>query len=516
MTTLRLVLGDQLSESLSALEGAQRGDTVLMAEVAAETGYVRHHKKKIAFIFSAMRHFAQRLEARGLQVRYVRLDDPENSHSLEGEVARALAADAGLTRLVHTEPGEYRLMEIMKAWPERFCVPVEMRPDTRFIASRERFARWAEGKKRLTMEYFYREMRRETGLLMDGDEPVGGQWNFDAENRKALPAGVSIPQRDWIEPDAVTQEVMALVANRFSDHFGDLEPLGYAVTRENALRHLKWFITHALPHFGDYQDALKTGEGFLFHSVLSLYLNVGLLEPLEVCEAAEAAYHEGCAPLNAAEGIIRQIIGWREYVRGVYWQFMPDYLKRNALNARRPLPDFYWTGETDMACLADVISTTRKHAYAHHIQRLMVTGNFALLAGIDPAEVNEWYLLVYADAFEWVEAPNTHGMALYADGGIMATKPYAASGAYINRMSDYCRDCRYSVSAKNGEKACPFNYLYWNFMIENEARLRGNQRLGPVYRNLDRFEDNRRAEIRADAQRFFERIGIETATRKAS
>ncbi|MGY6533520.1 cryptochrome/photolyase family protein [Glycocaulis sp.] len=516
MATLRLVLGDQLSESLSALEGTQPDDTVLMAEVAAETGYVRHHKKKIAFIFAAMRHFAQRLEARGLQVRYVRLDDPGNSQSLEGEVARALAADPRLTRLVHTEPGEYRLMEIMKAWPERFDVPVEMRPDTRFVASRERFARWADGKKRLTMEYFYREMRRKTGLLMDGKEPIGGQWNFDAENRKALPAGVTIPQRDWIEPDTITQEVMALVADRFADHFGDLEPFGYAVTREDALRHLKWFITHALPDFGDYQDALKAGDGFLFHSVLSLYLNVGLLEPLEVCEAAEASYHEGDAPLNAVEGFIRQIIGWREYVRGIYWHFMPDYLERNALNATRPLPDFYWTGETDMACLADVITTTRKHAYAHHIQRLMVTGNFALLAGIDPAEVNEWYLLVYADAFEWVEAPNTHGMALYADGGIMATKPYAASGAYINRMSDHCKDCRYSVSAKNGEKACPFNYLYWNFMIENEGRLRGNQRLGHAYRNLDRFDDARRTEILADAQRFFEGIGIEPVRRKAS
>lgn len=516
MPKLRLVLGDQLSDSLSALEGLQPGDTVLMAEVAAEAGYVRHHKKKIAFIFSAMRHFARRLEARGIAVRYVRLDDPDNSHSLEGEVARSLAADTGLTRLVHTEPGEYRLMEIMKAWPERFNVPVEMRPDTRFVASRERFARWAEGKKRLTMEYFYREMRRETGLLMDGDQPAGGQWNFDHDNRKALPERISIPRRNWVAPDAITTEVMELVTHRFADHFGDLEPFGYAVTREDALEQLDWFIAEALAHFGDYQDALKTGEGFLFHSVLSLYLNVGLLEPLEVCEAAETAWKAGRAPLNAVEGFIRQIIGWREYVRGVYWHFMPDYLQRNALNAKRPLPEFYWTGDTDMACLADVIATTRKHSYAHHIQRLMVTGNFALLAGIDPVEVNEWYLLVYADAFEWVEAPNTHGMALYADGGIMATKPYAASGAYINRMSDHCKTCRYSVATKSGEKTCPFNYLYWNFMIENEGRLRGNQRLGHAYRNLDRIDDARRAEIQSDAHSFFERIGIEPARRRAS
>ncbi|MGP1275548.1 MAG: cryptochrome/photolyase family protein [Caulobacterales bacterium] len=516
MPALRLVLGDQLSDGLSALEGARKDDLVLMAEVREEAGYVPHHRKKLVFIFSAMRHFAERLREKGLQVRYVALDDPDNSHSLEGEVERALADHPELERVIHTEPGEYRLMEVMREWPDRFEVPVEMRSDDRFICSHDRFARWAKGKQRLTMEYFYREMRRETGLLMDGDEPEGGQWNFDAENRKALPQGISIPERSWVEPDEMTREVMALVETEFAKGFGDIEPFGYAVTREAALEQLDWFITKALPDFGDYQDALHEGEGFLFHSVLSLYMNCGLLDPREVCEAAQAAWKADKAPLNAVEGFIRQIIGWREYVRGIYWHFMPEYLSRNALEASRPLPEFYWTADTDMACVADVVTTTRKHAYAHHIQRLMVTGNFALLAGIDPVEVNEWYLAVYADAFEWVEAPNTHGMALYADGGIMATKPYAASGAYIDRMSNHCGKCRYDVKAKAGEKACPFNYLYWNFMIENEGRLKGNRRLGPILSNLNRFSDERRREIQSDSARFLESIGIGDARRKAS
>lgn len=516
MPVLRLVLGDQLSRNLTALRGVTPDDVVLMAEVDAEASYVPHHRKKIALLFSAMRQFAKALREEGLTVRYVRLDDPGNSHSLEGEVERALGEEPGLDRVIHTEPGEYRLMDLMRDWPDRLAVPVEMRADERFICSRERFARWAGGKQRLTMEYFYREMRRETGLLMDGDKPEGGQWNFDADNRKALPSGVTVPGRAWVEPDLATRDVMALVGERFPDGFGDIEPFGYAVTRAAALEQLDWFIAHALSGFGDYQDALKEGEAFLFHSVLSVYLNCGLLDPLEVCRRAEKAWREGRAPLNAVEGFIRQIIGWREYVRGIYWHFMPEYLERNALDAHRPLPGFYWTADTDMACIADVVTTTRKHAYAHHIQRLMVTGNFALLAGIDPKAVNEWYLAVYADAYEWVEAPNTHGMALYADGGIMATKPYAASGAYIDRMSDHCQGCRYDVKAKAGENACPFNYLYWNFMMENADRLKGNRRLGPILSNLTRFSDSRRGEIRADAHRFFKSIGIGESKRKAS
>jgi deoxyribodipyrimidine photolyase-related protein len=507
MPALRLVLGDQLSASIASLADYSDGDLILMAEVAEEASYVPHHAKKIAFIFSAMRHFASSLEGSGKSVRYVRFDDPENTGALKSEVARALETQAFDT-VVTTSPGEYRLKTDMESWSDAFDLPVQIRRDDRFICSLDRFDAWADGRKRLTMEYFYREMRRETGILMEGDKPIGGQWNFDQDNRKSLPADVTLPERAWIEPDAMTRQVIELVAEQFPDQFGDLEPFGYAVTAEDADAQLDWFLHNGLPSFGDYQDAMKQGEAFLFHSVIALYLNIGLLDPLMACRKAEAAYEKGDAPLNAVEGFIRQILGWREYVRGIYWRFMPDYLERNALEAKRPLPEFYWTADTDMACVRDVVTTTRKHAYAHHIQRLMVTGNFALLAGIDPKAVNDWYLAVYADAYEWVEAPNTHGMALYADGGLMATKPYAASGRYINKMSDSCKSCSYAVTKKNGQKACPFNYLYWNFLIENRERLKGNHRLSMIYKTLERMTDEKTDAIAADSQRFFKRIGI--------
>ncbi|TVR11363.1 MAG: cryptochrome/photolyase family protein [Salinarimonadaceae bacterium] len=506
--SLRLVLGDQLTRDVSSLRDVDpRRDVILMVEVHDETVYVRHHKQKLVFILSAMRHFAQALRDEGLRVDYVRLDAPGNTGSFSGEVARALARHAA-SRLVVTEPGEWRVREMMQDWREELPVPVEIREDDRFVCSLGDFAAWAEGRKSYRMEFFYREMRRKTGLLMTGEgQPVGGQWNFDAENRKALPAGVSPPAHPRFSPDALTREVMDLVAARFPDHFGDLEPFGWAVTRHEALRALDVFVSERLSGYGDYQDAMKQGEPFLFHSLISPYLNVGLLTPLEVCRAAVAAWERGQAPLNAVEGFVRQIIGWREYVRGIYWLRMPDYAGTNALGASRRLPDLYWTGETDMACLRACVAETRANAYAHHIQRLMVLGNFALLAGVTPAEVQEWYLLVYADAFEWVELPNVHGMTLFADGGLLASKPYAASGAYINRMSDYCAGCRYDVKGKSGEGACPFNYLYWNFLIENEKRLSGNPRMGMPYRNLARMNDERRCEIVTDAAAFLARVG---------
>ncbi|MGF1462416.1 MAG: cryptochrome/photolyase family protein [Maricaulaceae bacterium] len=514
--TLRLALGDQLSANLSSLSDLNADtDLVLMAEVGEEAGYVRHHKQKIALIFAAMRKFAAGLEGQGAQVRYTRLDDPDNSHSLEGEVARALESAGEFDRVVVTEPGEWRLAEIMDGWSDRFGCPVEVRTDDRFVCTREEFADWAKGRKALRMEYFYREMRRKTGLLMEGDDPVGGQWNYDADNRKRLPKDFIPPKRRRFEPDADTQAVIDLVAERFSNHFGDLDGFDWAVDAEGAQAALEHFIADALPQFGDYQDAMAKDQAFLMHGLVSAYLNIGLLDPLEVCKAAEAAYHDDHAPLNAVEGFIRQILGWREYVRGLYWLKMPDYKALNALDAQRPLPDFYWSGETDMRCVADVVAVTRRHAYAHHIQRLMVTGNFALLAGISPDAVNDWYLSVYADAFEWVELPNTHGMAIYADGGIMASKPYAASGAYIDRMSDYCRDCAYDVKTKTGEGACPFNYLYWNFLIENEDALSNNPRLGMPYRNLAKMSADKRQAITTDAAAFLKSIGIDNQDKAA-
>lgn len=499
---LRFVLGDQLNRRISSLVDLDpEMDVVLLVEVRDEATYVRHHKQKIAFLFAAMRHFAEELRAEGISVDYVRLGDEGNSGSFTGELERALSRHS-VKRIVVTEPGEWRVWEMMQDWREILPVPVEIRADNRFLCPREDFATWAEGRHHLRMETFYRGMRKRTGLLMEAGEPVGGRWNFDAENRKRLPKGHRLPDRIGFQPDAITREAIALVEREFPDHFGELSAFSWPVTRADALAALRHFVAHCLPTFGDYQDAMKAGEPFLYHALISPALNAGLLTAEEVCLAAEAAYHEGGVPLHCAEGFIRQILGWREYVRGLYWSRMPEYRDTNALAARRPLPWFYWSGETELTCIREVVGQTRDHAYAHHIQRLMVTGNFALIAGLDPAQVEEWYLVVFADAYEWVELPNVHGMVLWADGGVMGSKPYAASGAYIDRMSDYCRDCTYDVKVKTGPQACPFNYLYWNFLIENEERLEGNPRMAMPYRTLAGMDEKRRAQIRQDAARF--------------
>ncbi|WP_144182917.1 cryptochrome/photolyase family protein [Elioraea rosea] len=513
--TLRVVLGDQLTRGLSALDGLDpASDTVLMAEVMGECTYVPHHKAKIALVLSAMRHHAAALEAEGVRVDYVRLDDPANSGSLSGEVARAVRGHRP-DRIVATEPGEWRVLEAMRGWECETGTAVEIRPDRRFIASREDFASWAKGRKSLRMEFFYREMRRRTGLLMVDGEPAGGAWNFDAENRKPLPKGLRVPAPPRFEPDAITRNVIALVSERFGGNFGALEAFNFPVSIGEAQAARDAFIRDRLPSFGDYQDAMAEGEAFLFHSLLSTSLNLGLLDPLEVCRAAEAAWREGRAPLNAVEGFIRQIIGWREYVRGLYWHLMPRYATLNALGADRALPGFYWTADSGMACIDAVVSQTRDHAYAHHIQRLMVTGNFALLAGIDPDEINAWYLAVYADAFEWVELPNTHGMAIHADGGIMASKPYAASGKYIDRMSDHCRSCRHDVRQATGPQACPFNALYWNFLARHRDRFEGNPRMAQMYRTMDRMDAGKVAAMRRQAEAFLDRVAPRRAGRAA-
>ena len=489
---LILILGDQLSSGLASLAAGDSGqDVILMAEVMAEAAYVPHHPKKIAFCFAAMRHFANKLRAKGWQVDYVTLDDADNTGSLGGEVDRAVKRhDVGEVILV--EPGEWRLAEEVHSWQESLGLPVSVLADNRFLCGHDEFRAWTEGRKQLRMEYFYREMRRKTGLLIEPDgEPTGGRWNYDAENRKPPKEGLNAPAPPRFEPDAKTREVLNLVAEHFSENFGDLEPFWFAVTADQAEQALGHFIARALPRFGDYQDAMLTDEPFLYHAVLSVYLNAGLLDPLTICRRVEQAYRDGHAPLNAAEGFIRQIIGWREYVRGIYWLKMPDYRAQNFFEATNPLPDFYWTGETDMACLAAAIGQTKREAYAHHIQRLMVTGNFAMLAGCDPHAVHEWYLAVYADAYEWVELPNTLGMSQFADGGLLGSKPYAASGNYINKMSDYCRGCRYKVSAKTGPDACPFNPLYWDFLVRNRERLASNPRLAQPYRTWDRMDPAR-------------------------
>lgn len=502
MANLILILCDQLADSISSLIGYNhKTDIVLMCEVKDEFTYVKHHKKKIAFWFAAMRNFAKNLRKKGYKVKYTKLEDPDNTGSLKGEIAQLLKQQK-FDGIVVTYPSEYRILAEMRQWEHEFGISVDIRDDNRFLCTPHEFARWAGNRQHLRMEYFYREMRKKHNILMKGKDPIGGQWNYDSENRKPPKGGLKIPPPYKANIDSITQEVLSHVADHFADHFGDLSPFYFATTRNEALQALNQFIEKRLVYFGDYQDAMVQGEPWMFHSHLSFYLNCGLLEPLECVKAAELSYQEGKAPLNSVEGFIRQIIGWREYVRGIYWLKMPEYISENFFEARGNLPDFYWTGNTKMNCLRQCVLETEKNAYAHHIQRLMVLGNFALLAGIHPKYVNEWFLIVYADAYEWVELPNVSGMILFADGGYLASKPYAAGGGYINKMSNYCNSCSYDVTKKNGAEACPFNYLYWDFLDRNREKLKTNQRIAMMYKTLDRMEEEKRNTLRSDSKRF--------------
>lgn len=503
---LRVILGDQLSHSISSLDDIDKNnDVILMCEVQEEATYVKHHKKKIAFIFSAMRHFACELRDKGYSVRYIKLDDPDNQGSFTSEVNRAVN-NLDPDKIIITEAGEYRVQEMIKSWSKEFQIPTEIRPDDRFLCTYEEFQQWAENRKELRMEYFYREMRKKHDILMKDGKPEGGEWNYDSMNRKTPDETIEIPKQYNAQIDDITSKVIDLVSDKFDHHFGDLDPFYFAVTRDQALYALDKFIKERLMNFGDYQDAMVQGEPCLFHSHLSFYINCGLLLPLECIQASEQAYKDELAPLNAVEGFIRQILGWREYVRGIYWLKMPDYETENMLNAKTPLPALFWGAETHMNCLRQCIKETKENAYAHHIQRLMIIGNFALIAGLSPEEVNDWYMLVYADAYQWVELPNVTGMILYADGGLLASKPYAASGSYINKMSNYCKGCKYSVTKKNGPQACPFNYLYWDFMIRNEDKLSNNPRLGFSYRTLSKMSEEKISAIQTDSKRFFDSI----------
>ena len=498
---LILILGDQLSPDIAALRAADiTRDYVVMAEVMAEGTSVPHHPQKIVLILTAMRKFAAQLRALGWRVLYSDLDDPDNSQTITGELLRR-AVDTGAHSVLATQCGEWRLRAVLDDLP----LPVTQLPDDRFLCSEAEFATWADGRKQLRMEYFYRDMRRKTNLMMEGDKPAGGQWNFDHDNRKAAKPDMFRKPPLRFEPDAVTRAVMATVQSRFT-HFGTLDGFGWATDRHQALKVLDHFITHALPRFGDEQDAMLRGDPILSHALISPYLNLGLLTPSEVCHAAEAAWRAGHAPINAVEGFIRQIVGWREYIRGIWALKGPDYITMNALDHHASLPPLYWGGATKMACLSHAVQQTQDLAYAHHIQRLMVTGNFALLAGVDPAQVHDWYLSVYIDAFEWVEAPNTIGMSQFADGGIVASKPYVSSGAYIDRMSDYCGACAYAVKEKTGEAACPINLLYWHFLIRHRDRFKSNPRMGQMYHTWDKMDAGHRDRVLAEADKMLARL----------
>ncbi|WP_110674700.1 cryptochrome/photolyase family protein [Salinicola sp. RZ23] len=501
---LILILGDQLSETLDVLAQAPEEAVIALCEVRAEGEYVPHHPQKIVMLLSAMRHFADTLRDKGYQVHYSTLDDDDNRHDLLDEAER-LADAYACDEIRVTHPGEWRLFERIQRRGTRW----RLYPDNRFYCSIEAFGQWLAGRKRCRMEDFYRHLRKQTGLLMCAGEPAGGQWNFDHDNRAPIADDLDFPTPPRHRMDATTRAVAEQVSTHFGDHFGTLEGFNWAVTRRQALGDLRHFIDHALADFGTYQDAISDSEPLLYHSRLAAAMNIGLLSPREICEAVAAAWQEGHAPINAAEGFIRQILGWREYVRGIYWQRMPGYKQENRLNARRGLPAFYWHGETDLRCLQRAIEMTRDNAYAHHIQRLMVTGNFALLCGVSPAALCDWYLAVYADAFEWVELPNTLGMTLYADGGYLGSKPYCASGKYIDRMSDHCRHCRYDVKQVTGDDACPFNSLYWHFLETHRAQLKDNQRMKLIYGSWDKMQPTRQEAILAQAQAFLDRLDSE-------
>jgi len=495
---LVFVLGDHLDRGSAAFDGFDpANDGLYMAEVMEESTHVPGSRPRSALFFSAMRHFAQAAADDGLRVWYSRLDDAATAGTLAGALEHACAT-LSPQQTVMVSPGEWRLREVF----DRHPAAPRLLEDRHFLCSADDFSKHVSSRRQLRMEYFYREMRIRHGVLMQGREPAGGKWNYDIENRKAFPAAgpKDVPARFGFAPDAITREVIALVNERLAGHAGTLDAFDWPVTREQALAALDDFIVNRLPRFGEHQDAMWTAQPWLYHAHLAAALNLKLLDPREVITAAEHAWQQGRVPLSAAEGFIRQVLGWREYVRGIYWHSMPGYLDVNALGARQPLPAFYWTGDTPMNCLAASIGQTLEHGYAHHIQRLMVTGLYALLLGVEPRQVHAWYLSVYVDAVEWVELPNTIGMALYADGGVMASKPYAATGKYIDRMSNYCTGCRFDPAKAVGAQACPFTTLYWNFLVRHRSRLAKNTRMALQMKNLTRMDATTLASIESRAE----------------
>jgi deoxyribodipyrimidine photolyase-related protein len=506
---LVIVLGDQLDAESSVFDGFDPGlDMVWMAEVAEESTHVWSSKQRIVVFLSAMRHFAQEVRTRGWPLHYVRLDEAGNRGTLAAELTAAIA-QMPPAALVVTAPGDWRVLQALRGTARAAGLPLDIRDDRHFFSTVREFAAHAGARSQLRLEYWYRELRKKNGILMEGGKPVGGRWNFDEDNRETFgrDGPGALPPRVAFEPDDTTRDVLALVDTRFADHPGSLRTFNWPVTRGQALQALDVFIRDRLPLFGRYEDAMWHGEAWLYHSQLSSSLNLKLLTAREVVLAAGAAFHAGTAPLAAVEGFIRQILGWREYVRGIYWTQMPEYLELNKLNAQLPLPAFYWTGETDMACMRDALQQTLEHGYAHHIQRLMVTGVYAMLLGVKPQEVHGWYLSVYVDAVEWVELPNTLGMSQFGDGGLMASKPYAATGKYIQRMSNHCNGCRYNPAESVGERACPYTTLYWDFLMRHEALLAGNQRMALQVKNLARLNADKRAEIAAQAAAHRQQVG---------
>lgn len=500
---LVMVLGDQLDRDSAAFDGFDTGtDAVLMMEVDEEASYVPQHKIRLVLFFAAMRHFRDELRERGRTVHYIELTERGNEGGFAAEIERQVKR-LRPRRLVLVKPGDYRVEQAIRSTCRKLALPAEIRDDRHFLSTPDEFAQFAGERKSLLMETFYRQMRRQHRVLMDGDEPLDGRWNFDSDNRENFgkdgPAHIKAPRS--FTPDATTRAVMAMVEERFADSPGSLAQFDYPVTHQQARAALRDFIRYRLANFGRYQDAMASGHPYLYHSRLSCVLNLHLLHPKAVIEAACKAHEAGAAPLNAVEGFVRQILGWREYIRGVYWLKMPDYAELNALEADLPMPAFMWTGATDMNCIRESVGQLVDHAYAHHIQRLMVLGLYSLLLGVRPYTVHQWHLSMYADAIDWVSLPNVLGMSQYGDGGIVGTKPYSASGSYISRMSDYCSGCRYNPKQATGDSACPFTTLYWEFLDRNRDKVSNNRRMQLQLRNLARKDRDERQAIRKQADR---------------
>ena len=520
---LAVIFGDQLDLDAPLISTLEADDTVLMMEVAGESQHVPSHVQRTTLFLSAMRHFAADLIKRKIRVRYINLEDPENTGAFETELTRAIAA-LKPTQIVCTQPGEWRVLTILERVGDATGIPLTVLPDEHFLTTVEEFAAWAKDRTALTMEFFYREQRRKTGYLMEGNgkgaQPVGGVWNFDKENR--LPFGKQGPSPKPRKPltfkaDKTTHAVISAMKQVLPELPGATESFGWPVTREQALAALDDFITHRLTNFGAYEDAMWTNEPTLYHATLSSSLNLKLLNPRECCERAIKAFNDGEAPLQSVEAFVRQIIGWREFIRGIYWLEGAEYADRNGLNQQGKLPDFYWTADTDMACMKACVGQVIETGYGHHIQRLMVTGNFALISGVHPRAVSDWYLGMFIDGVDWVTLPNALGMVMHADRrpkaskgvtGLVGTKPYAASGKYIERMSNYCTDCRYDPAERSGPSACPVTVFYWDFLIRTRTQLSQNQRMAMIMKNVDRLTPQTQTQITIDAALLRKKFGI--------
>jgi deoxyribodipyrimidine photolyase-related protein len=504
---LRLILGDQLNLHHPWFGEVDPQVLYVFIEARSEAEYVIHHVQKVVAFFVAMRAFERTLSEAGHHTHYVRLDDPDNAGDFARNIRR-LVEQYGVREVEYQLPDEHRLDRVLAELEGALPVPVRAVDTFHFYTERDELESFFRGKKLYLMENFYRHMRKKHRVLMDHGQPVTGQWNYDEDNRKRLPDGEVIPKAKLFVRDV--SDVVAMIRAAGVKTIGNLEPERFVwpVTRKEALELLEHFIEHLLPRFGVYQDAMTPRDWSLFHSRLSFSMNVKLLSPKEVVDAVERRWRADPdhASIAQVEGFIRQILGWREYMRGIYWAKMPAYASLNFFGHQRKLPSWFWTGQTKMRCVAHAVEQSLDYAYAHHIQRLMVTGNFALLAGIAPDEVDAWYLGIYIDAIEWVELPNTRGMSQFADGGIVGSKPYVSSAHYINKMSSYCKGCAYKASEKVGVDACPFNSLYWHFYDRHRELLESNPRIGMMYRTWDKMDPSAREALLAQAEDYLERL----------